>query len=90
MARQYRDKLPPEQVGAFIERQRALIKYPADGKLMGDWKKGEELFTNPRKGNCYACHTGDPREAGAGRMGPGLVGYGQRGTSEAVVNARPR
>lgn len=82
---QYRDKLPPELVGAFLERQRALIKYPADGKLMGDWKQGEALFTNPRKGNCYACHTGDPKEAGAGRMGPGLVNYGQRGTSEAVV-----
>lgn len=82
---QYRDKLPPEQVGGFLERQRALIKYPADGKLMGDWKQGEALFTNPRKGNCYACHTGDPKEAGAGRMGPGLVNYGQRGTSEAVV-----
>lgn len=82
---QYRDRLPAELVPAFLERQRKLIKYPADGKLMGDWKKGEELFTNPRKGNCYACHTGDPREAGAGNMGPGLVGYGARGTSEAVV-----
>jgi sulfur-oxidizing protein SoxX len=80
-----RDKLPAEQVGPFIERQRATIKYPQGGKLMGDWKQGERLFIEVRKGNCYACHTGDPKEAGAGRMGPGLVAYGQRGTSEGVV-----
>ncbi|WP_299431032.1 sulfur oxidation c-type cytochrome SoxX [uncultured Meiothermus sp.] len=81
----HRDRLPPELAGAFLERQRALIKYPANGKLMGDWKQGEALFTDPRKGNCYACHTGDPKEAGAGLLGPGLVGYGQRGISEPVV-----
>ena len=80
-----RDKLPPEQVGPFIERQKATLKYPADGKLLGDWRQGEALFTNPRKGNCYACHTGDPKESGAGRMGPGLVAFGQRGTSQTVV-----
>ncbi|RIH89408.1 sulfur oxidation c-type cytochrome SoxX [Calidithermus roseus] len=81
----YRDRLPPEAVEPFLQRQRSLIRYPAGGRLLGDWKQGEALFTNPRKGNCYACHTGDPKEKGAGRMGPGLVAYGQRGTSEAVV-----
>lgn len=82
---QYRDKLPPDLVGPFTQRQKALIRYPQSGKLLGDWKQGEAVFTQPRKGNCYACHTGDPKEKGAGRMGPGLVGYGQRGTGEVVV-----
>ena len=40
---QYRDKLPPELVPAFLAEQRALIKYPASGKLMGDWKNGEKV-----------------------------------------------
>ena len=48
--------------------RKARIVYPADGKLMGDWQKGERLaqsgyglrFTDypPRQangGNCYAC-----------------------------------
>ena len=82
---QYRDKLPPELVPAFLAEQRALIKYPASGKLMGDWKNGEKVFTDPKRGNCYACHQGDPREVAYGTMGPSLTGYGQRGLSEAVV-----
>ncbi|BBL82675.1 sulfur oxidation c-type cytochrome SoxX [Thermus thermophilus] len=82
---QYRDKLPPELVPAFLAEQRALIKYPASGKLMGDWKNGEKVFTDPKRGNCYACHQGDPREVAYGTMGPSLTGYGERGLSEAVV-----
>ena len=48
---------------------RRRSSYPADGKLMGDWKNGEKLaqsgyggrFTDyparqPNGGNCYACH----------------------------------
>ena len=59
---------PPKPVAAAIEaRERATIVYPADGKLMGDWKKGQALaqsgyggrFTDypprgPNGGNCYA------------------------------------
>lgn len=52
---------------------------------MGDWKNGEKVFTDPKRGNCYACHQGDPREVAYGTMGPSLTGYGQRGLSEAVV-----
>ncbi len=40
----YRDN-PPEKIAAEINaREKATIKYPADGKLMGDWKNGEKLF----------------------------------------------
>ena len=86
---QYRDKLPPELVPAFLAEQRALIKYPASGKLMGDWKNGEKVFTDPKRGNCYACHQGDPREVAYGTMGPSLTGYGQRGLSEARRSTTP-
>lgn len=82
---QYRNKLPPDLLPQFLEEQKALIKYPASGKLMGDWKNGEKVFTDPKRGNCYACHAGDPKEVAHGTMGPSLTGYGERGTSEAVV-----
>ncbi len=82
---QYRDKLPPELIPGFLAEQKALIRYPKDGRLLGDWRNGERVFTDPRRGNCYACHAGDPREVAYGTMGPSLTGYGARGTSEAVV-----
>jgi len=51
---QHRDKLPADLLPAFLAEQRALIQYPEGGKLMGDWRKGQEIFTDPRRGNCYA------------------------------------
>ena len=92
-------------VNKFIEEMRATIKYPADGKLIGDWRKGEELALLPdeyralygksggsRKGNCYACHCGDPRIIACGNIGPSLRGYGKRGmdpkyTYEKIYNS---
>jgi sulfur-oxidizing protein SoxX len=82
--------LPPKAVAAAITaRERAAIVYPADGVLMGDWHKGEELaksgyggrFTDPpggaeNGGNCYACHRLDARELSYGTLGPSLTGYG--------------
>ncbi len=82
---QYRDKLPADQVQGFLDKQRALIKYPADNKLIGDWKEGEKIFTAAARGNCYACHTADPKEAAAGNVGPSLTGYGARGNSDPIV-----
>ena len=44
------------------------VKYPVDGKYLGDWKRGEAIAQNGRGlqfsdapnavagGNCYACH----------------------------------
>jgi len=65
-------------VAKFLEEQKKLIKYPANGQLVGDWKKGEELFANSRKGNCYACHCADPKELACGNVGPTLRFYGKR------------
>lgn len=80
---------------------KASIKYPADGKLVGDWKEGEKLaqsgygmrFTdypprNPNGGNCYACHQLTKQEVSYGTIGPSLLEYGKiRKFAEADIKA---
>jgi len=80
---------------------KATIKYPEDGKLMGDWKKGEAIaqsgygqrFTdypprNPNGGNCYACHQMTQAEVSYGTVGPSLREYGKiRKYADADVKA---
>lgn len=97
----YRNAPPNAVANAIVEREKAAIKYPADGKLMGDWKKGEKLaqsgygmrFTDypPRQengGNCYACHQLDKQELSFGTLGPSLLQYGKaRKYAEADVKA---
>ena len=39
----YRNAPPKAVADAILAREKATIAYPADGKLMGDWKKGERL-----------------------------------------------
>jgi len=80
------------------KQQMATIKYPADGKFLGDFKAGERIaqtgvglqWTDDAKtvngGNCYACHELAPQEISFGNIGPSLKGYGKlRGNGEAVV-----
>ncbi len=41
----------PKEVAARIEKEQlASIKYPADGKLLGDWKAGEKIAQSGRGG----------------------------------------
>jgi L-cysteine S-thiosulfotransferase len=82
-------------------RELATIKYPADGKLLGDWKEGEKIaqsgygmrFTdyparNPNGGNCYACHQLTKAEVSFGTIGPSLLEYGKiRKFTEADTKA---
>ena len=89
---------PPRAVAEMIERtQRAAIRYPASGGLMGDWRQGNLIAENtsgmrygdaagrPNGGNCYACHRLAPQEIAYGTVGPSLLGYGvSRGASEAM------
>ena len=93
-------RIPPAQLAAFIEKSRGEIRYPAGGRMMGDWKQGESIAQNgygqrfgtdpddpkrPNGGNCYACHQLAPQELSFGTVGPSLLGYGrQRGASEAM------
>ena len=76
----------------------ASVKYPADGKYLGDWKRGEAIAQSGRGlqysdpvgtiagGNCYACHQVDKKEISFGNIGTTLWHYGKtRGQSEEVV-----
>jgi len=87
---QYTGKEIPKDVAARIEQQNlATIKYPADGKLVGDWKIGERIaqdgrgkqFSDDPKGpvgaNCYACHQLAPQELSFGTIGPSLYQFGK-------------
>jgi sulfur-oxidizing protein SoxX len=93
---------PPKAVAnAIAKREKEKIDYPADGKLVGDWKSGEKIaqsgyglrFTDypqrqPIGGNCYACHQLTKAEVSYGTIGPSLLGYGKiRRFSEADTKA---
>ena len=77
--------------------QLKLVKYPADGKLMGNWQAGERVaqagvgmqFSDERGstagGNCYACHQMSGTEVSFGTIGPSLRNFGKtRGNTEAI------
>ena len=83
-------KTPPRDVAERIEKQNlATIKYPADGKLLGDWKNGEKIAQDgrgkqysddpkgPVGGNCYAYHQLAPQELAYGTIGPSLYRFGK-------------
>ncbi|MDO8699102.1 MAG: sulfur oxidation c-type cytochrome SoxX [Rhodoferax sp.] len=65
------------------------IKWPTDGKFLGDWKAGEKLAQSgrgltwtddaktPNGGNCYNCHQIDKKEISFGTIGPSLYNYGK-------------
>jgi sulfur-oxidizing protein SoxX len=89
----YRDN-PPRQIGQKLEKENAAtIRYPVEGKLIGDWKEGEKLaavgtgghigFIQPdpagklRGGNCYACHELARKEVAYGTIGPSLQHFGK-------------
>jgi sulfur-oxidizing protein SoxX len=76
----------------------ASVKYPADGKFLGNWQEGERIAQNGRGlqfsdaagsvngANCYACHQLQPAELSFGNIGPSLHQYGKlRGTSEPML-----
>jgi sulfur-oxidizing protein SoxX len=94
-------KLTQQEAAEVVSLARASIKYPASGKLLGDWKVGAKLAyngsgtrirggklekTKVNGGLCSNCHALAPKEFNVGNIGPSLTGYGaQRGDSEAVA-----
>jgi sulfur-oxidizing protein SoxX len=94
-------KLTQEEAAEVVKLARASIRYPASGKLVGDWKAGDELahdgagdriqggILEKRKENgglCQNCHALAPGEINVGNVGPSLTSYGvQRGNSEAIA-----
>jgi sulfur-oxidizing protein SoxX len=91
-------EVPKAEVQALQKKVLATIKYPADGKFLGDFKQGERIAqsgvgmqwsdgpTTVNGGNCYACHQLSQAEVSFGNIGPSLLGYGKlRGYNDAVV-----
>jgi L-cysteine S-thiosulfotransferase len=79
------------------------IKWPSDGKFLGDWKQGERIAQSGRGltwsdkadvangGNCYNCHQISKEEISFGTLGPSLYNYGKlRGvTDPSSAAAKP-
>jgi sulfur-oxidizing protein SoxX len=87
---------PPKDVRERLEKAAlATVRFPSDGKWLGDFKQGERIaqigvglqWTDSDKtvngGNCYACHQLSKAEISFGNIGPSLYNYGKlRGTGE--------
>jgi sulfur-oxidizing protein SoxX len=94
-------QLTQDEAAQVVKLARDSIKFPASGKLVGDWKVGDQLAHDgagdriqfgrleQRKANgglCQNCHALEPGEINVGNVGPALTGYGlQRGNSEAIA-----
>ncbi|MDH4323786.1 MAG: sulfur oxidation c-type cytochrome SoxX [Betaproteobacteria bacterium] len=78
----YNDNPPADLAKKLQGEQYAGVKWPADGKLLGDWKSGEKIAQNGRGmawsdkggvgGSCYNCHQIDPATTAFGTIGPSL------------------
>ena len=89
------------KVGKAIEEANLkTIKWPADGKFIGDWREGERIAQSGRGmtwsdpagqangGNCYNCHQISKEEISFGTIGPSLYNYGKiRGVSDSASPA---
>lgn len=94
-------KLTQEEAAEVVKLARASLRYPASGKLAGDWRIGAKIAHDgagdriqrgrleKRKQNgglCQNCHALEPGEINVGNVGPSLTGYGaQRGSSDAMA-----
>ena len=83
---------PTDAVKAkIVEEALASVKWPSNGKFIGDWKEGEKLAQSGRgmtwtdatadpKANgaqCYNCHQVSKQEISYGTIGPSLYHYGK-------------
>jgi sulfur-oxidizing protein SoxX len=83
----YNDNPPKEMADGLQKAQLASIRWPADGKLLGDWKSGEKIAQNGRGmawndkggvgGSCYNCHQIGPATTSFGTIGPSLYQFGK-------------
>jgi L-cysteine S-thiosulfotransferase len=85
-----------EKVAKAIEAANLKnVKWPDDGRFLGDWKQGEQIAQSGRGmtwsdtattvngGNCYNCHQISKEEISFGNLGPSLYNYGKlRGVTD--------
>ena len=98
------DKSVDEKLAKSIEEANLkTVKFPADGKLLGNWAEGEKIAQNGRGltwtdssatangGSCYNCHQISKTELSYGSIGPSLYNYGKlRGvTDPTAVASKP-
>ena len=90
-----------EALGKALEAANMkTIKWPSDGKFIGDWREGERIAQSGRGltwtdepgqangGNCYNCHQIDKKEISYGTIGPSLYNYGKiRGVTDPSSEA---
>jgi len=89
-----RDRPRGAAVQALLKHQQELIRWPEDGRFLGDWRAGEKLAQEgrgmtwadrpggPTGGSCYGCHRISPAEISFGTIGPSLLHLGRdRGSS---------
>ena len=84
------EEAPSDEVATRILKDaQDTVVYPADGKYLGDWRKGEELAQNGRGmtwtdksaepaangAGCYNCHQLSAAEVSHGTIGPSLRHY---------------
>jgi sulfur-oxidizing protein SoxX len=101
LCNQYRNDVPAAEADKIVTRELAKVAYPADGKVLGDWKEGAKIANNGRGGqfsddanteaggNCYACHQMEKQELSYGTLGPSLTAYGKdrNYASDAIKSA---
>ena len=95
-------KLDDERANALTQAAMKTVRYPADGRFLGDWREGEKLAQNGRGmtwtdksaapeangGNCYNCHQISKAEISFGTIGPSLYQYGRlRGVADPAAPA---
>jgi len=90
--------------GQTAKRVEALnfqsIRWPSDGRFIGDWREGEKIAQSGRGltysddrntvngGNCYNCHQITKEEISFGTIGPSLYNYGKlRGVVDPASEA---
>ena len=90
-----------EKLGKSIEEANLkTVKFPANGKLIGNWSEGEKIAQNGRGmtwsdkageangGSCYNCHQISKAELSYGSIGPSLYNYGKlRGVIDPAAPA---
>ena len=87
--------LDPARAKAIEAANLKTVRWPADGKFLGDWKAGEQIAQSgrgltwtddtqvPNGGNCYNCHQITKEEISFGTIGPSLYNYGKmRGVAD--------
>lgn len=87
--------LDDNKAKALEVAEMTTVKWPSDGKYLGDWKAGEKTAQSGRGlswsdkaedvngGNCYNCHQITKEEISFGTIGPSLYNYAKlRGVTD--------